>query len=86
MRHTRKRRAKGGGGGEQQSLPVEFINREIIENQVFRETMKLRVSELERKMKIIVSHLKDLTPKESPEFVKLMTVGGTRKQKRFRKK
>ena len=79
-RYTLKRR----GGGEE-SLPANFVTKEIVETQVFRQTMNFRVSELERKLKIIAKHLRDLAPKHGVADIELYGMGGKRSQTRRRR-
>ena len=81
MRYTRK--LYGGGNG--QSLPTDFIMKEIVENQLFRQTINFRVSEIERKLKTITKHLIDSLPSNSNNYVKLTAIGGARKTRRSRK-
>jgi hypothetical protein len=76
-RYTRKKR----GGGEE-ALPTNFVTKEIIENQIFRQTITFRISELERKLKIVVKHLRELAPKDGLAAYELYGMGGKRSQTR----
>ena len=90
MRFTRKQR--GGDMFEKEAesmkLPDEFIIKEIIKeiikNQLFRQTMNFRVSEIEKKLQIIKTHLIGSVPVNNNARMKLDFLGGTRKRKRAR--
>lgn len=77
MRYTRRQR-----GGESMKLPDEFIAKEIVENQLFRQTMNFRVSDIERKLKLIKGLLESLFSPNNNAQLKVKTLGGTRKRKR----